>query len=891
MISWSATQAQQYNFAQYSIAEGLPQKKVTFLLEDAQGYIWVATENGGISRFDGKSFENFSTKNGLLSNQVNSIFEEEESKLYVVTSEGVNYFDGKEFKTTDNIPTKLDKTESLDSIFQFLPALPIQSLKVTSIFNHPSGQIWLGSENSGLLIINPKDSSIVKITEREGLPNNSINCIIKDSWDNIWLGTDAGLVRFMGENFTHFDKSNGLHGNKINAIAEDHKGNIWLAASNNGIALFDGHSFTKMTRDQGYLDIKTNVIFESSKKEMWIGTHGGGLLVIDSNQYSIVTIKDGLPSSWVNGIEEDNNGNIWISTPANGMAKIISDENNFLEIKEIGKIDGLPDTYISTIKKDAEGKIWLATNYGKIGYFNEKDSIVVFDEKNGLPGSPIECFTFDDNIIYIGTDGDGIYSGLFTNDSIQFEALKIEESLLSNRIRLLAFDKLGYLWAGCDRGLNKITLVNGLANEVEKYGPNEGFLGIETNQNAVLVDSKNNIWFGTNNGLSRHKPTNNSLESFAPIIHFEDIALFYESLSKTEFSEWVLPNVGLKEGLSLPYNKNHLSFDFKAIHQNYPNSIQYQWQLEGAEEMLSPLTKKTSVNYTNIPRKLHLYRLRAISENGLRSDPISASFIIEKPFWQNVWLQLLVLLIFLLLVALISYLWIRSIRKKEQAKREQLEMKNHLLTLEQKALQLQMNPHFIFNALNSIQSLVVTQDYDKARLEINNFAVLMRSILSNSKKEKISLEEEVNTLQTYLTLEQFCQPTPFDFKIDTHNIDLEETELPPMLVQPFVENAVIHGISHLKDKKGQLAIGFKIDNSLLICSVEDNGIGREKSQLLHQSKKPGHQSVAMEVTIERLEALKEKKNYIAFEIEDLKDKEGNAIGTKVILRLPYESRF
>jgi len=172
----------------------------------------------------------------------------------------------------------------------------------------------------------------------------------------------------------------------------------------------------------------------------------------------------------------------------------------------------------------------------------------------------------------------------------------------------------------------------------------------------------------------------------------------------------------------------------------------------------------------------------------------------------------------------------------------------------------------------------------------------MRSILSNSRKEKISLKEEINTLDKYLRMEQFCQPVPFDFKIQAPtDVDAEEIELPPMLLQPFVENAVIHGISHLQNKKGKLAIHFSIkkekNTNLLQCQIRDNGVGRKRAAELRQTKQPGHQSVAMGVTRERLEAMKNGASYAALDIQDLTNNQGEVLGTQVLVKMPFIAVF
>jgi sensor histidine kinase YesM len=230
-----------------------------------------------------------------------------------------------------------------------------------------------------------------------------------------------------------------------------------------------------------------------------------------------------------------------------------------------------------------------------------------------------------------------------------------------------------------------------------------------------------------------------------------------------------------------------------------------------------------------------------------------------------------------------------QIRKKAEAAQEQLELENNLLQLEQKALQLQMNPHFIFNALNTAQSLFMSDDQAAARSLISKFAKLMRAILLHSRETSIPLKEEIDLLENYLAIEQFSRPNKFVYKIKVADeLDVDELMIPPMMIQPFVENAIKHGINHLKGE-GKIEIEFLKKGNKLECSIADNGIGRTASAELNAQKTKNHKSTALLVTKERLEILNENKNYYkSLEINDLVGGDGSSAGTKVTIRMPLE---
>jgi LytS/YehU family sensor histidine kinase len=236
---------------------------------------------------------------------------------------------------------------------------------------------------------------------------------------------------------------------------------------------------------------------------------------------------------------------------------------------------------------------------------------------------------------------------------------------------------------------------------------------------------------------------------------------------------------------------------------------------------------------------------------------------------------------------------LRRSKRKGIEERRKLEMENQIMELERKALRLQMNPHFIFNAFNSIQSLVGTDKEDEARYYLAKFSRLMRSILDNSGKSLITLQEEIETLENYLMIEQFCHGNRFDYTVNyDQSLETSFISIPPMLIQPFVENAIKHGFKFDEteaDRRGNILIDFSEKDNVLTCRVRDNGIGRKRSaQLKNESKETYHISTALAVTKERLEVLKREKGTGELIINDLQDLDGNSTGTEIILHLSID---
>jgi LytS/YehU family sensor histidine kinase len=162
-------------------------------------------------------------------------------------------------------------------------------------------------------------------------------------------------------------------------------------------------------------------------------------------------------------------------------------------------------------------------------------------------------------------------------------------------------------------------------------------------------------------------------------------------------------------------------------------------------------------------------------------------------------------------------------------------------------------------------------------------------VLNNSRKQLITLQEEIDVLDQYLHIEQVTHQGKFDYQIEVApDLDTDEIDIPPMLIQPFVENAVVHGVSHLQ-QQGMINISFSKQGDLLACEIRDNGVGRERAAVLRAEKKPGHQPVAMEVTKERLTVLKRERTYVPLETNDIMDESGNVAGTHIIIRIPIEN--
>jgi LytS/YehU family sensor histidine kinase len=264
---------------------------------------------------------------------------------------------------------------------------------------------------------------------------------------------------------------------------------------------------------------------------------------------------------------------------------------------------------------------------------------------------------------------------------------------------------------------------------------------------------------------------------------------------------------------------------------------------------------------------------------------LSLSFEVETPFWHTLWFYGLLMACFFGLIWMLFSIRIRTIRRRQEEKEQ---VSRRMTELEHKALQAQMNPHFIFNCLNSIQQYVFAQDIFAANKYITGFAKLIRATLNNSTRTFIFLSEETDYLNSYLSLEKLRFKDMMDYFIDVDpGINRHDLLIPPMLIQPYVENSMRHGLRHKTDGKGYIRIKMmQMDNQLVVI-VEDNGIGRERAAQYKTGEHIEYQSKGMILTADRIRMMNAgNEERITVEVTDLKDAQDRATGTRVTISFP-----
>ena len=852
------------------------------IYRDTKNDLWVGAMENGMARVsfgsknDDYSIELFNKKKGLPSNSIRCLAEDGYGHLWIGTfgngffmKQGARFF-------------RVDKNHITDKEI------------IWNIFKDSHGNMWMGTLSNGICRWNKSDSSLTWFNMNDGLSNNHVRVILEDKWGGYWFGTSGGGVcKYYGQLFTHFTVNSGLSGNYIYSVFCDSRKRIWVGNSDKGLCVFDSGRVIPYSAKEHFRNVKVRCFTETPDSVVWIGTEGDGVYIYDpwkTGEERFSPLKP-LRNRYVRSMITDSSGNIWIGTLGYGIYKMPRDSNGNYGSPVIFDKKQLGQDRISCMSLDKYNRVWFGLDNGGVGVIKNDSVIDFISEKDSLPSNMVRCMAVDaGGYLWVGTQGSGISRiGISQGSSGKYtiKNYSTDNGLTSSNIYLLTLDRDGNLFAGSETGVDKISFdrERNIVG-VKHFGKAEGFTGIETCLNAVCRDSSGNLWFGTINGLTRYNPKTKVHNDKAPLISISQVSLFYEPLQKTKYADALGEWNRVTKTLIFPHDQNHISFDLSAINLSNPENVKLSWMLEGFDKEWSPPSDHNNATYSNLPPGDYTFLARAYNEDGVNGEPLRLHFIILKPFWAEWWFIASVVT-FVLLTLITIFRWrVSAVKRRAAEQRRRLQMEKSMVELEQKALRLQMNPHFIFNALNSIQSLISKQDEQTARFYLAKFSKLMRMILENSRTTVITLEDEIKTLDNYLAIEKFCSGDTWDYKIEVAaGIDTSWITLPPMMIQPFAENAVIHGLKHL-DKRGEIVISFSMDGETLVCTITDNGIGRKKAAELNLAQRESHhKSTALKVTQERLDMLQRQNHKPSLEIIDMEDAQGNSKGTKVVIRV------
>lgn len=894
-----------YNGLDFTKVDLEPGKRyvVSSIIQDMDHRIWVAT-NIGLYYQDGDIWKSFSKEQGVLGIDVSCLFLDSKGQLWAGNDEGLfeltltgyKHIAHKDGLTSNKVRCVKEVNGHLlvgtyggglnARIGGKWYVVGSDKEIINDVFVDRKDNVWLATHNNGVVRIRLDNNQIEYLNTKDGLSTNHTRVIKQDKWGNIWIGTSGGgLNRMFTPVFEHYNKSDGFKGNMFYALAKSSDGGVWTATNNNGFTKVWEDSIEVFDSKNGFRDVKCKALFEDNRGVLWIGTEGSGVYAFFDNQFVHIDGDDGLADNWIREFTQDQNGHIWIAT-VSGVSKLTYETTlgsfNF-QIKDFSKYSGLPDDRINCIKVDENNKVWFGCQSGHIGYFLD-DNIFATVSDRKLIKSPVKSIDFDmHERIWLATEGNGVFYAHLDDQFVSFRNIGTEEGLNNSNVYLLKVDLQGHVWAGAGSGVDEIALSD--TDDIlfiKHFAKNEGFLGGETCSNAATIDNQGNVWLGTLDGLNRYSSSVSFKNNVAPIVYLEDISIFYESILNTPLKSSIKPWFEIEHSLSLDHTQNHLSFHFNANNLINPDKVQFQYQLVGFDNDWSPVNSRKEATYSNLPSGSYLFKVKGVNEDDVWSEELHVSIEVETPYWMTFWFAALIFSLGIGFILIIVLLIFRRYRRRNKEEKERLKVERNMLELEQKTLRLQMNPHFIFNAMNTVQALIAKNDTKQARYYLAKFSKLMRKILDNSRHAFISLQDEIEALDSYLNLEKLSGDALFEYEfVVDENITTDVYGIPPLILQPFAENSIVHGLKEI-EREGKITISFNLFDDYIECKVTDNGRGRAVASEVRHQKSSYHKSTALVLTQERLAMLNTEHSYKSFEVIDLV----NPTGTVVIVRIP-----
>lgn len=714
--------------------------------------------------------------------------------------------------------------------------------------------VSLNGSNGGLFKI--QGDSLEDYTDKYRIPTRAIWSLYYDTLENtLFVGTDGrGLFIYKNKNFEYFDLANGdIEINYLKWIDNT----LWIA-ENKKLFLFDHSNIKSYDRDFFKRTCEDNQNTEMQKyyksndgilSATYIDTDTHGNVFVASqrgflkynvrnkfecfghNHFPFVFNKSALYIvGWSNMFECSN----------------ISDVSDIFDLRDLKKHEfseeKTPINISKIVKQDKN--IWFLS--WSQGLFLFKDDVFYWLNENtaDLDNHIIDIAFDKNNNIYIAQNNGELLVAQYSNDSLIVKhKLSCGSGIKGNVLKWLACNQHNQLFLGTDYGLNYINLNQNTDKDwnFRYYNKKEGYSAFEST--TAVEDSVGNIWINTHTGLLKINAKGFDHSNYNQDVKITGLDLFNNSADA--LLQVKNPNFA--------YDENYFTFHFQR--NNFINADKdiYYYRLNGFSEKWKT-TSSNTIDYFNLNHGAYRFDIKCFNTNsGKYSNVATYQFTINKAWWTTLWFYSILMLI----IGFAIWFYIKlSIRKITKEAEKTSEITKKIAEMEMQALQSQMNPHFVFNSINSIQNFVLDGNIDDTLTYLAHFSTLLRGTLNYASQKYISIEQEQDFLEHYLALEQMRFDTDqgpafeVEFIID-ESLDIDSKIIPPMLLQPVIENSIKHGEIH-KAINGKVIIEIKIDHGFLLCSVTDNGIGRAKA---NTKKNKHHHSKGMSIIQDRIHLL------------------------------------
>ncbi len=710
--------------------------------------------------------------------------------------------------------------------------------------------------------------------------------------DTLWAATFDGLVEIVGDS-VHASSARYFEDKMLTSLFRDHESNIWVGTLRNGLLMLAANRV-----------LVIDSLAPSSQIVAMAGSSDSLVLVDENKRISLYTVDEGGPHirrSYILDTLYEYKNNIPSFAELIGDSLYAGYRNLSMRSGE-SRLNAMPLKFGSNlnVRRTPDGGI---LHCGQ-GFYKSRDGVIVFNSgEHNFYGRTLCAEQDSSGTIWVGT-----LRGLcmLRNDSLHF--LGHEEPLLGVRINDMLLTPDGALWLATKgdgvivkRGdkLRQVKQTDGLASDLCSHicrDPHSGSLWVASNAGLSRLklresDSIDVQGFSSVDGLPRgqindiriigdymfvagrsrvcyFRPNELRTNAVAPI----------NSITAVRQAEHLLP---FRNSLEFEHDHQFVEIHFNACTFRRTRDPLFRYRLTGYDRQ-DVYTRNRSVRYADLPAGDYTFELNAANEQGVwGAQALRMHITINRHFTEEIWFRTLVFVLALGLLVYLIFLLVKRRERIEVAKR-------HMIDVEYRSLRLQMNPHFIFNALNSVQHLVATRNTRAANSYLVHFSRLIRTILEHSKRRTVQLSDELKAVQDYLSLEQLRFTDKLQYTIEVQeDLDTEHLYIAPMLLQPLLENAILHGIFP-KEGVGTVKLAIRAIPGGYECSIADDGVGRARADQLRAERRLEQPSMALNNIRERITLINEFDNArYSLSIEDLYTAVGSPAGTRVTVQIEY----
>jgi ligand-binding sensor domain-containing protein len=897
-------------FSNYAFKDNLA-LSLNRIQEDSKGTIWCKNFSNQVFYMENDTLKpDYRVEKYLNDNNENLIdFAIVNDQFYFLTEQNLyTTSQNGELKTLFNatkLNTNVFYTMHVTNNVLFLAGdskiFEIKNQNIQTIYSSVNGQKELLYANNQLFyILKGQQNQLISASNgsfnNNLIPENTYYNSLSATSSGIWLNTTNGLYKMDSQQLQM--KEQLLPNQRVSDVVEDHEGGSWISTLDDGLYYIPSASMYKLqTQQTNKAPANFISLAKSADGHLFAGTSNGHIIEYDTNMTPVFNYK-GSSSLEIEYIFLDDNrifSSIGVFRRNKANPVIDAYFGKGLAEDDFGNFVFANYNLAGLIPQSLNGKpnvIAPLSTTSQLSYYVNDFQIYSFRNKRSRVAnfnSTYQCYYigYSDALIKIGIDGtiteittknkkpiiaiDFLedHDGALWVASSQQGLIKVVDNevvlqinerngLTNNKCKKIKADNNG-IWILNEGGFDYLNLKT---KQLANYGNQLGLSDISINDFAI---NDTYVWFATNEGIVYFN-TSILNQSIKPVF----------SLSATNQNQ--LP---INQDTALSYQDNQVIFQFNTIYYKGLSNYQYEYKLLPLQdEWQTQNAKQTQLNFLAL--KPNNYQLQVRIKTGTNYTDIKTfSFKINKPFWSQTWFNLLVLITLVLLLYTV-YRWAVLKTKKQQRIREMLAISQ--LT----ALRSQMNPHFMFNVLNAVQGLIYSNQKSKANEYLGTFSTLMRKTLDVSDKRDITIAQEVETIELYVSLEQArFEENNFTYKIILPDEDLNQFIIPSLIIQPFVENAIKHGLMHKRGQKNLQIEVLKENEYYWEFIIEDNGVGRKASAHINEKIKNKPQSFATNAIDNRIFLINKLIEHpIKINIEDLSNTLHQSTGTRVTIHIP-----